>query len=66
MADEMTCYKIIEVMTDISFKHRSVESCDIDNNICTHVKDGKLFGSTVLADIATNERGWRKDKLNER
>ena len=21
-------------------------------------KDGKLFGSTVLADIASNERGW--------
>jgi hypothetical protein len=46
MADEMTCYKIIEIMTDISFKHRSVESCDIDNNICTHVKAFEMQSDT--------------------
>ena len=36
---EMSSYKIIEIMTDIAFKYRCTESFDIDENICTLIKE---------------------------
>jgi hypothetical protein len=36
---EMSSYKMIEIMTDIAFKYRYAESFDIDDNICTIIKD---------------------------
>ena len=39
IATEMSSYKIIEIMTDIAFKYRCTESFDIDENICTLIKE---------------------------
>ena len=35
----MSSYKIIEIMIDIAFKYRCTESFDIDENICTLIKE---------------------------
>jgi hypothetical protein len=49
IATEKSSYKIIEIMTDIAFKHRCTESFDIDNDICRLIKD-----------FRTDNQQWRQ------